>query len=321
MAEIFISYRREDSGGHAGRLCDRLTARFGNSRVFMDLQDIAPGQNFAQSIDETIAKCDCVVAVIGPRWLESIKNRAAAPEDYVEHEIAAALRRNVTVIPVLVGGARVPDGEQLPASLSALRYRNAIEVRDERFDDDVARLSDSISALGVAVDSGPASSRRRSAVARLGWPFLAACGVMAAVAAYLTFGRTDGAGPATVGSAVTGGSQRPPAIAASMLDGDWIAEVQKEGQPVFRIRLTFAVVGDGISGVVRYPTGDGAILDAHLTDRTLTFHTSHVPQFESTPAIIRYQAEVDRDEIRFVTTDNSGIARGIAKRAPSRRGI
>ena len=110
MGGIFISYRREDSGGHAGRLCDRLTARFGNARVFMDLQDIAPGQNFAQSIDEMIATCNCVIAVIGPRWLETIQRRAPGAEDFVQHEIAAALSRGITVIPVLVGGARMPTG-------------------------------------------------------------------------------------------------------------------------------------------------------------------------------------------------------------------
>ena len=153
---IFISYRREDSGGHAGRLCDRLTARFGNARVFMDLQDIAPGQNFAQSIDEMIARCDCVIAVIGPRWVESIQRRAPGAEDFVQHEIAAALARGITVIPVLVGGARMPPAEHVPPALEALRYRNAFEVRDERFDDDVTRLSDAINALGVGDDSGRA---------------------------------------------------------------------------------------------------------------------------------------------------------------------
>jgi len=40
MASIFISYRREDTGGHAGRLCDRLSARFGGDPVFLDIQDI-----------------------------------------------------------------------------------------------------------------------------------------------------------------------------------------------------------------------------------------------------------------------------------------
>jgi len=302
VANIFISYRREDSGGHAGRLCDRLTDRFGNARVFMDLQDIAPGQNFAQSIDEMIATCDCVIAVMGPRWLEAMKKRVHGAEDFVQHEIAAALRRDVTVIPVLVGGARMPPAGELPPALSALSHRNALEVRDERFDDDVARLGDAISTLGVADDPGVPGTRRRSHAARLAVPLIGVAGLLAATAAYLMLRPT--------GTDTTTASAAP----APALDGDWIAEVQKEGQPVFQIRLTFVVAGDSITGMVRYPTGDGPILDARLAGNVLTFHTSHVPQFESAPATIRYQAEVGTNEIRFTTTDAGGIAKGIARR-------
>src|SRR5215470_5898806 len=115
MASIFISYRREDTGGHAGRLCDRLTTRFGGDRVFLDIQDIHPGQNFATSIDETIATCVCVIAVIGPHWL-------------------------VTIIPVLMGGATMPAAADLPAELAELSLLNAVEIRDEHFDQDVEEL-------------------------------------------------------------------------------------------------------------------------------------------------------------------------------------
>src|SRR4051794_20886164 len=87
MAAIFISYRREDTGGHAGRLCDRLSARFGTDRVFMDIQDIHPGQNFATSIDDTIATCGAVVAVIGPRWVETVQQRSQSHYDFVRYEI------------------------------------------------------------------------------------------------------------------------------------------------------------------------------------------------------------------------------------------
>ena len=307
MAGIFISYRREDSGGHAGRLCDRLTARFGNARVFMDLQDIAPGQNFAQSIDETIARCNCVIAVIGPRWVESIRSRAADAEDFVQHEIAAALRRDIAVIPVLVGGAAMPTAEQLPSALSPLRYRNAFAVRDERFDDDVARLSDAINAIGVGNDSGLPGTGSGTQPTRRG-RFIAAAALVAvaAIAAgYLLLRPAE-----TV-------TTTAPVAAAPALDGDWIAEIQKEGQPLFRVRLTFAVAGDSITGVARYPTGDAPILDARLDGRALTFHTSHVPQFESSPAIIRYHADVAGDEIRFTITDQYGIGKGVARRAPS----
>ena len=305
MANIFISYRREDSGGHAGRLCDRLNARFGSARVFMDLQDIAPGQNFAQSIDEVMASCDCVIAVVGPRWLEAMQKRAEHAQDFVRHEIAAALRRNVTVIPVLVGGAQMPPADQLPPALSALSYRNAVEVRDERFDDDVARLSDAIRALGITDEPEPVSGGTPGRTTRWAIPLLVGGGLLAAVAAYVTL-KSDVP------------RSEPPVMAAPAftLDGDWIAEMQKEGQPPFRTRLTFVTAGDSITGMVRYPTGDGPILDARRVGNVLTFHTSHVPQFESMPATIRYQAELGADEIRFTTTDDSGIAKGVARRRP-----
>ena len=302
-SRIFISYRREDSGGHAGRICDRLSARFGNARVFMDLQDIAPGQNFAQSIDDTVATCDCVVAVIGPRWLEALRARAPGGVDFVHHEIAAALRRSITIIPVLVGGAGMPASADLPPALSALSYRNALEVRDERFDDDVARLGDSIRSLGVADNSelAGAGSRKPS---RVVVPLVAVALLLAAAGAYIA-----------LRPASTSESAVPVAVSAAALDGDWIAEMQKEGQRPYRIRLTFAVAGDSITGIVRYPTGDGPILDARLSGRVLTFHTSHLPQFESMPATIRYQAEVGSSEITLTATDDFGIATGVAKRS------
>ena len=302
MANIFICYRREDTGGHAGRLCDRLTARFGHARVFMDLQDIAPGQNFAQSIDDTIASCECVVVVIGPRWLESLQQRAHGAEDFVQHEIAAALHRDVTIIPVLVGGARMPAAEQLPPALAALSYRNALEVRDERFDDDVARLADAIGAHTTGGDVG--QSGKHYSRARVAAALLVLVALVAAVVAWRVWR------PAETQSTIA------PASPALAFDGDWIAELRKEGQPPFRIRLTFVVAGDAITGMVRYPTGEGAILDPRLAGNVLTFHTSHVPQFESTPATIRFQAEAAADEIRLTVTDDFGIGTGVARRRP-----
>jgi hypothetical protein len=133
MARIFISYRREDTGGYAGRLCDRLTARFGSDQVFMDLQDIQPGENFVTSIEETMAACDCVLVVIGPRWLETVRERLQSGDDFVRHEVGAALRRRINVIPVLVGRAGMPKAGDLRRARGT-GLRNAVE-NDERFDD------------------------------------------------------------------------------------------------------------------------------------------------------------------------------------------
>ena len=98
------------------------------------------------------------------------------------------------------------------------------------------------------------------------------------------------------------------------VDGDWIAEMQKAGQPPFRIRMTLARSGSDVIGTVTYPTGQATILDGQYVDGRMTFHTSHVPQFESAPATIRFQARVDGDVITLTTADEGGVATGSARR-------
>src|SRR5947199_3342023 len=129
---IFISYRREDSAAYAGRLCDQLTAVFGESRVFMDVEDIPPGQNFAQTIEDKIANCCAVLVIIGPRWIEILRKRSKEhQEDYVCREIEEALNRKATIIPVLVGGANIAQLTDLPESLTELPFHQASELRDD----------------------------------------------------------------------------------------------------------------------------------------------------------------------------------------------
>ena len=307
MASIFISYRREDTGGHAGRLCDRLSARFGGDRVFLDIQDIRPGENFATSIEDTIATCDCVIAVVGPRWLEAIQKRAQAADDFVRHEIGAALKRGVMVIPVLVGGARMPAAADLAPELAELSHLNAIEVRDERFDQDVAELETFLAGKLRLAPSPPPQSRPRAGR----WLALAAAvALAAAIAAYVL---RPAAKPTT--DAVPPVATVEP---APVIDGDWIAEMRKPNQPPFRIRLQFQRIGGLIGGTVRYPTGDAAMHDVRLEGRALTFYTTHVPQFASEPATVRFQAEVAADEIRLLTTDDGGTGTGVATRAAPR---
>ena len=122
MESVFLSYRREDSAGYAGRLAEHLDSVFGHGRVFMDVQDIAPGQDFAAAIENTISACQAVVVVIGPRWVSDLQERAGR-DDFVLQEVGAALRRNATVIPVLVGGAAMPSAAELPAGIAQLSRR------------------------------------------------------------------------------------------------------------------------------------------------------------------------------------------------------
>jgi TIR domain len=145
MPGIFISYRREDAPGHAGRLADALTSRFGEEQVFMDL-DMEPGVDFVKQINEAVASCRLLIAVIGPRWAtaEDVQGRRRLddPADFIRVEVEAGLRQaDVRVVPVLVQGAQMPSAEELPPALADLARRNALELSDVRWKYDVDRLA------------------------------------------------------------------------------------------------------------------------------------------------------------------------------------
>jgi hypothetical protein len=143
-AKVFINYRRDDAAPYAGRLYDRLTAHFGEGHVFIDIDQIEPGEDFVEAINRKVGTCDIAVVAIGPNWLRATdasgKRRLDDEEDFVRMEIVAALQRKIRVIPVLVGGARMPGRHDLPEALAPLSRRNAIELSETRFHADVNRL-------------------------------------------------------------------------------------------------------------------------------------------------------------------------------------
>jgi hypothetical protein len=126
---VFISYRRQDSAGYAGRLFDRLSNHLKQVKIFMDIDTIELGVDFVQEIEEAVSSCDVLLAVIGPTWL-TVTNvngqpRLSDPNDFVRIEVQTALQRNIRVIPILVNGASMPAEKDLPqelASLSPQRY-------------------------------------------------------------------------------------------------------------------------------------------------------------------------------------------------------
>jgi hypothetical protein len=140
---IFISYRRDDSAGYTRAIYDHLVKRFSKARVFMDVDTIEPGLPFDEAINQAVGRCEILIAMIGKRWMEERPGadpRINDAKDFVRLEIAAALSRNIRVIPVLLDGAVMPTEEALPEPLRALARRNAIEISNSRFDADVARL-------------------------------------------------------------------------------------------------------------------------------------------------------------------------------------
>lgn len=141
---VFICYRREETAAHAGRLYDSMVARFGEGNVFMDV-DLAPGVDFVERITQVVSGCLVLIVVIGRNWA-TVKDehggvRIADPTDFVRLEIETGLSHpDVTPIPVLVSGARMPKPGELPPELRAITRRNALELSDARWGYDVGRL-------------------------------------------------------------------------------------------------------------------------------------------------------------------------------------
>lgn len=160
--KVFICYRRDETSAHAGRIYDAMVSRFGVDNVFMDL-DLAPGIDFVDRITKVVSGCVVLIVVIGPRWAqlqdEDGTRRIEDPDDFVRLEIETGLGRNdVTPIPVLVGGARMPRREDLPPELQAITRRNALELSEGRWRYDVGRLLTTLDELlpGAAEPTPPA---------------------------------------------------------------------------------------------------------------------------------------------------------------------
>jgi TIR domain len=161
LRSIFVSYRRSDSAGEAGRLFDDLTRRFPPEAVFMDVAAIEPGRDFRKVVDQSVATCGVLLAMIGQDWLESKDalgcRRLDDANDFVRIELASALRRDIPVVPVLVQGAKMPSAEQLPEDLKELAYRNAVEVTHARWRSDLEILLQALQSY-VDVPVGDASA-------------------------------------------------------------------------------------------------------------------------------------------------------------------
>jgi hypothetical protein len=177
--KVFISYRRSDSAGYAGRVWDRLERDLGRHSLFMDVAAIPLGTNFPKVLHEEVAKCDVLLAMIGPNWLDARddlgpladvslaeaehKNRRLDdPNDYVRIEIAQALQRGIPVIPILLDSATIPKADQLPEDLKELASRNGMHIHHASFHDDMNRLIRELKTGGLAISGKVFISYRRS---------------------------------------------------------------------------------------------------------------------------------------------------------------
>jgi hypothetical protein len=142
---VFMSYRRGVTSPYAGRLGDAINQRFGDGTVFID-SNIEPAVDFVDGIKKALGACRVMLVVIGPKWA-ALKGRRgprlSEPGDFVRLEVETALQNpEMTVIPLLVKGARMPHPDQLPESLRGLPNLNGIQLSErlDRWNDDVRRI-------------------------------------------------------------------------------------------------------------------------------------------------------------------------------------
>ena len=191
-ARIFISYRRDDAAGEAGRLSDHLIQRFGAARVFLDIDTIQPGADFVEALEDSLKETGVMLVVIGRRWLgDGTRRRLEDPADFVRLELERALGRSITIIPLLVQGAVMPQRSDLPASLAALSTRQAMPIDHAEFRHDADRLADRIAGI-LGVSSAPSAPVRRWRGAAIG---AAAIGALVLVGAGVYWSTRDETAP------------------------------------------------------------------------------------------------------------------------------
>ena len=243
---IFISYRRADTRADAGRLHDRLAERFGSDQVFMDIDDIQPGQNFQVVLQQTLASCRVLLVLIGPGWLRATDQgglpRLEDKQDLVRLELQTALQRGIPLIPVLFNKAAMPAEDELPAGLALLSQRQALEVSDSRFHADVNALISSLEP--ILADSG---QRRRHRLA---------ASVVVALLASLALFWLAASGRLPIGAAPVLDLRREPELVDRTELLDMLVQMD-----FYDATLNRAGSGPGGSYEVQKVDGEGVLID------------------------------------------------------------
>jgi hypothetical protein len=291
MSGIFISYRRDDEAGFAGRLADALASAFGADNVFRDIEDIHPGQDFVLTIEKQLKSVDVMLVMIGPAWLTISRNgirRLDEPDDFVRREIQAGLRSGKMVLPVLLDGASMPAEEDLPPAIGALARRQSFVLSDTAWSSDVARLVELIKSFFPV--------RRRSFM-RWGLVGLVLLALLAIGVKGLWQGRsTEVAGPV-------------PAELAPNLSGRWVAQVKydwgAEHAETFELRLE----NGEIHGTASYLGLARMVEQGRLEGRQLNFITHSQEVLGDGPGrevTHRYRGVFKQGEWHFVLESSGG---------------
>ena len=147
---IFLNYRRDDSIATARTVHELLAKHFGKDKVFQDIPNIPVGVDYKAYVDKLLGETDVFVALIGKAWLNVRDEKTGMvriedPKDLVRAEIKEARVRNISIIPVLVDGAKMPDANDIPEDFQFLPNLNALKFNnDEDFQDHCKRLIDRV---------------------------------------------------------------------------------------------------------------------------------------------------------------------------------
>ena len=328
QAQIFISYRRDDTAGYARAVYDELARHFGPERVFIDVDDIGAGQAFDEVIARAVGGSKVLLVMIGKRWLgerEGRPARIAEPDDFVRLEVAAALAQRMRVIPLLLDGAAMPVASQLPESLQPLVRRNALAIDNTRFASDMARLVAALrEALGEPTDASknapasgfanepeaaapPAGSR-----AWLGWSV--AAGLLLAGLLALWWpqrappptGANVAPGPLTAGGS---GATLSAAAARPDLNGEWQAEVTYDWPNArYTERFVFGGEGSELHGSASFLGVARGVLEGSAVPDGVRFltRTKESAAGASAETVHRYRGRLQGEELRFVMQTEGG---------------
>jgi hypothetical protein len=243
---VFISYRRDDAAGYAGRLEEALEKRLGHGSVFRDVLDIAPGADFGAAIRQRLAGAQTVLVLIGPRWAGGDTpgaRRLDDAQDFVRLEVQEALASGAQVIPVLLPGATMPTEAELPAPLQALARRNAMTLGDTHWGADIDRL---LASIGVTPP-------------RRVWPWALGAALLAA---------------ALVGAwCLLRPTPAPPPQAGDRLIGTWVASVRYNWGDRHDERFEFKRHAGRITGTAGYLKYPRAIENLQIDGPNLHFQT------------------------------------------------
>lgn len=284
---IFISYRRNDTAGYAGRLYDALSERFGDERIFMDIE-IPIASDFREVIADALARTELVLVLIGPSWLSVTdrngRRRLDDPDDLVRLEVIEALSRNVRVLPVLVQDARMPAAEDLPEPLAELARFQALELSDRRWRSDLEEFLGTLGSddgeradgeverpPGPKVHPAPPAGVRReptSSAARVRWAVGGAVGVVVALALIIVAVQSfDGGGGTSSGPDPTTPAVPADKVVFSNVDRGGIMKVDPDGRGQVTLTNDGSAPAPSPDGArIAFERGSDANRDIYLMD-------------------------------------------------------